>query len=75
MQPGGFLDIEEEYGEGQTRQICEFKYDFELRMRDDYDKAKTVKWFPAIGDAPPTADELRDVADRRTRREQEAAAR
>lgn len=45
MQPGGFLDVEEDYGEGQTRQVCEFKYGFELRMRDEYDRAKVRMYF------------------------------
>mmetsp|Transcript_4936 Transcript_4936/g.12476 ORF Transcript_4936/g.12476 Transcript_4936/m.12476 type:complete len:999 (-) Transcript_4936:141-3137(-) len=75
MQPGGFLDIEEDYGEGQTRQICEFKYGYELRMRDEYDKAKTVKWFPAIGDKPTAPEEHEAVRLRRAERESEFAAR
>lgn len=45
MQPGGFLDVEEDYGEGQSRQVCEFKYGFELRMRDEYDRAKVCLCF------------------------------
>jgi hypothetical protein len=75
MQPGGFLDIEEEYGEAQTRQICEFKYGYELRMRDEYDKAKLVKWFPAIGDDPPTNEEVDGVRERRQLRERDSDAR
>jgi hypothetical protein len=61
MQPGRFVDIEEDYGEGQTRQICEYRYGFELKMRDEYDKAKEVKWFPAIGDDPPSKEEVEQV--------------
>eukprot|EP00960_Hanusia_phi_P045297 757153-Hanusia_phi.AAC.7 len=64
MQPGGFLDVEEEYGES-SRQIKEFKFTFELRMREDYDKAKDVKWFPAIGDEPTSQEEKDEVAARR----------
>ena len=68
MQPGGFLDIEEEYGEGARLQVIEFRYDSELRMRQDYDKAKDVKYFPAIGDDPTTEEELALVAERREQR-------
>lgn len=75
MQPGGFLDVEEEYGAGQTTQALEFKYDYELRMREEYDRAKEVKWFPAVGDDPPDAEELEAVAERRRQREEGLAAR
>lgn len=75
MQPGGFVDVEEDYGEGQTRQICEYRFGFELKMRDEYDKAKEVKWFPAVGDDPPTKEEVEEVKKRRLERTTEAAAR
>merc|ERR1719453_1235710 len=65
MQPGGFLDIEEEYGEGVRLQVMEFRYTTEVKMREDYDKAKEVKYFPAIGDDPTTEEERALVAERR----------
>ena len=68
MQPGGFLDIEEEYGEGGRLQVIEFRYDTEVRMREDYDKAKEVKYFPAIGDDPTTEEERAMVNERREHR-------
>ncbi|EKX41515.1 hypothetical protein GUITHDRAFT_164378 [Guillardia theta CCMP2712] len=72
MQPGGFLDVEEEYGDS-SQQIKEFKFTFELRMREGYDKAKDVKWFPAIGDEPTSQEEKEEVEARRTCREQRRA--
>jgi hypothetical protein len=68
MQPGGFLDIEEEYGEGGRLQVIEFRYETEVRMREDYDKAKDVKYFPAIGDDPTTEEEREMVTERREHR-------
>lgn len=68
MQPGGFLDIEEEFGEGVRLQVLEFRYGAQVRMREDYDKAKDVKYFPAIGDDPTTEEELAIVAERREQR-------
>jgi len=68
MQPGGFLDVEEEYGEECASQVAEFKFGNELVMREEYDRAKQVKWFPAIGDDPPKAEELASVEERREAR-------
>jgi len=68
MQPGGFLDIEEEYGEGLRLQVMEFRYGTEVKMREDYDKAKEVKYFPAIGDDPTTEEERALVVERREQR-------
>ena len=73
MQPGGFLDIEEEYGEGGRLQVLEFRYSSEVRMREEYDKAKEVKFFPAIGDDPTTEEERKHVLQRRLVRERACA--
>jgi len=59
---------EQEYGEGLRLQILEFRFAAEVRMREDYDKAKDIKFFPAIGDDPTTEEELELVALRRDAR-------
>jgi hypothetical protein len=58
----------QEYGEGLRLQILEFRFAAEVRMREDYDKAKDIKFFPAIGDDPTTEEELELVAMRRDAR-------
>ena len=56
-------------------QVCEMRFGKELRMREEYDRAKGVKWFRAIGDPPPTREELAAVAERRADRARRAARR
>ena len=58
----------QEYGEGLRLQILEFRFAAEVRMRADYDAAKDINFFPAIGDDSTTEEELELVALRRDAR-------
>mmetsp|Transcript_21541 Transcript_21541/g.50695 ORF Transcript_21541/g.50695 Transcript_21541/m.50695 type:complete len:904 (+) Transcript_21541:118-2829(+) len=65
-----FQDVEEAWGANLSLQRLEIALEKELRANMEYERAKEVRWFVAIGENPLEQEEIEDVLERRVRRKE-----